>query len=181
MCDGVSWQDLISKAIEKEASDVHLTVGQIPHIRIEGNLQAMECGPLTESFMSELYSVILNEAQRERLAHERDIDLSWTFACRRFRVNAYYQQGWPALAIRLLPERIPSLAELGAPKAWQKIKEFDQGLVLVTGRTGSGKTTTLAAFIEELNREKSYHIITLEEISTKDLIQTYEVPRSLVI
>ena len=173
MCDGVSWQVLISKAIEKEASDIHLTVGQCPHIRIEGILQAMVCVPLTESFMSEFYSVILNDAQQERLTKERDIDLSWTFAGRRFRVNAYYQQGWPALAIRLLPERIPSLAELGAPKAWRKIKEFDQGLVLVTGRTGSGKTTTLAAFIEELNREKSYHIITLEEINSKDLIQMY--------
>ena len=95
--------------------------------------------------------------------------------------NAYYQQGWPALALRLLPERIPGLAEIGAWKAWQKMKEADQGLILVTGRTGSGKTTTLAAFIEELNREKSYHIVTLEEISTKDMIQTHEVPRSLVI
>ncbi len=163
MCDGVSWQELISRAIEHEASDIHLTVGQSPHIRIDGILQAMECGPLTESFMSELYSVILNESQQERLANERDIDLSWNFAGRRFRVNAYYQQGFPALAIRLLPERIPSLAELGAPKAWQKLKEVDHGLILVTGKTGSGKTTTLAAFIEELNREKSYHVVTLED------------------
>ncbi|SHK78484.1 twitching motility protein PilT [Selenomonas ruminantium] len=163
MCDGVTWQTLISTAIETEASDIHLTVGQCPHMRCDGILQSMGGGQLTESFMSELCSVILNDAQRERLAHERDIDLSWTFVGRRFRVNAYYQQGWLALAIRLLPERIPSLAELGAPKAWQKIKEFDQGLVLVTGRTGSGKTTTLAAFIEELNREKAYHIITLED------------------
>ncbi len=163
MCDCVTWQDLISKAVENEASDIHVTVGQIPHIRIDGILQAMECGPLTESFMSELYSVILNESQQERLERERDIDLSWNFAGRRFRVNAYYQQGWPALAIRLLPERIPSLEELGMPKAWQKMKELNQGLILVCGRTGSGKTTTLAAFIEALNQEKSYHIITLED------------------
>ena len=107
-------------------------------------------------------------------------DLSWTFEGRRFRVNAYYQQGWTALDLRLLLERIPGLAEIGAWKAWQEMKETDQGLILVTGRTGSGKTTTLAAFIEELNREKSYHIVTLEEISTKDMIQTHEVPRSLI-
>lgn len=67
------------------------------------------------------------------------------------------------MAIRLLPNRIPSLEELGAPKAWQKMKEIDRGLILVTGRTGSGKTTTLAAFIEELNQKKSYHIVTLED------------------
>ncbi|WP_033169211.1 ATPase, T2SS/T4P/T4SS family [Selenomonas sp. ND2010] len=97
------------------------------------------------------------------------------------RLAGYYQQGTPALAIRLLPERIPSLAEIGAPKAWQKMKALEQGLILVTGRTGAGKTTTLAAFIEALNQEKSYHIITLEKINTKDMIQMYEVSRSLII
>ena len=181
MCDGANGRDLIRKAMEKEASDIHLTVGQRPHMRCDGELQAMDSSPLTESFLSEFCSSILNDSQRERLERERDLDLSWTFEGRRFRVNAYYQQGWIALALRLLPERIPALAEIGAWKAWQKMKEVDQGLILVTGRTGSGKTTTLAAFIEELNREKSYHIVTLEEISTKDMIQTHEVPRSLVI
>ena len=163
MNDGVDWQDFIHTAIEHAASDIHLTVGQRPHMRCDGLLAAMDSRPLTEQFMTDFCSSLMKEEQRERLAKERDTDLSWTFAGRRFRVNAYFQQGFPALAIRLLPERIPSLAEIGAPKAWQKMKELDQGLILVTGRTGSGKTTTLAAFIEELNREKSYHIITLED------------------
>ena len=140
MCNGEDWQGLIGKVIENEASDIHMTVGQRPYMRCRGMLSAMDTDPLTERFMSDFCAVILSEAQRERLARDRGIDLSWTYAGRRFRVNAYYQQGFPALAIRLLPERIPSLA----------------------------------AFIEELNREKSYHIVTLEEINSKDLIQMYE-------
>lgn len=163
MDEEISWQVLIRRAMEKEASDMHWTVGQRPHMRCEGVLAPVDGRPLTEPFMAGFCAVIMDEEQRKRLAREKDIDLSWTFAGRRFRVNAYYQQGFPALAIRLLPERIPSLADIGAPKAWQRIKAFDQGLVLVTGRTGSGKTTTLAAFIEELNQEKAYHIITLED------------------
>ncbi len=163
MMDCADWQDIISRAVEREASDVHLTAGQRPYMRCDGVLASMDDRLLTAPFMADFCSVIMREDQRKRLAEEKDIDLSWTFAGRRFRVNAYYQQGAPALAIRLLPERIPSLAEIGAPKAWQKMKKLDQGLILVTGRTGSGKTTTLAAFIEELNREKSYHIITLED------------------
>ena len=163
MGDDVDWQGIISRAIEKEASDIHLTVGQRPHMRCDGVLVSMDGRPLTEQFMAAFDAVIMDEGQRKRLARECDIDLSWTFAGRRFRVNAYRQQGYPALAIRLLPERIPTLAEIGAPQAWQKIKELDQGLVLVCGRTGSGKSTTLAAFIETLNRERAYHIVTLED------------------
>lgn len=158
-----AWQELIGSAIEREASDIHLTAGQRPHMRCDGRLLAMDGRPLTEKFMSDFCAIMMNDVQRERLARECDIDLSWTYAGRRFRVNAYYQQGYPALALRLLPERIPGLVEIGAPKAWQQMKDLDQGLILVTGRTGSGKTTTLAAFIEELNREKAYHIVTLED------------------
>ncbi|SHK78552.1 twitching motility protein PilT [Selenomonas ruminantium] len=157
MDDDADWQELISRAIESEASDIHLTVGQRPHMRCDGILQIVDSRPLTEAFMSGLCSVMMSDIQREWLARVCDIDFSWTYAGRRFRVNAYRQQGYPALTLRLLPERIPSLAGIGAPQAWQKMKELDQGLILVCGRTGSGKTTTLAAFIEELNQEKAYH------------------------
>ena len=163
MGEGIDWQGLIRQAIGKEASDVHLTVGQRPHMRCDGVLVPMDGCSLTKQFMAGFCAVIMDEEQRKRLDQDKDIDLSWTFAGRRFRVNAYYQQGFLALAIRLLPEKIPSLAEIGAPRAWEKMKELEQGLILVTGRTGSGKTTTLAAFIEALNQEKSYHIITLED------------------
>ena len=163
MCTDTDWREFIRKAIENEASDIHLTVEQRPYMRCLGILQPMDSHPLTELFMEEICSLILNDCQREKLSREREIDLSWTFEERRFRVHAYYQKGWPALAFRLLPERIPSLSELGAPDIWQKMKEIVQGFILVTGRTGSGKSTTLAAFIEELNREKSYHIVTLED------------------
>ena len=162
MCAGADWRDFICMAIESEASDIHLTVGQKPHMRCLGVLQPMHDDLLTESVMDDICSVILSDGQREKLLRDCDVDLSWEFAERRFRVNAYYQQGYPALAMRLLPERIPTLEELGAPAAWQKLKEINQGLILVTGRTGSGKSTTLAAFLEELNREKSLNMITLE-------------------
>ena len=159
----MDWHDLIHKAIEREASDIHFTVDQRPHMRCLGVLQPMDGCLLTKAFMTDICAVIFNSAQQEQLEREREIDLSWTFAGRRFRVHAYYQQNWLALAFRLLPEQIPTLAALRAPKVWQKMKELSQGLILVTGRTGAGKSTTLAAFIEELNREKSHHIITLED------------------
>lgn len=162
MCNGMVWQDLIGKAIEHEASDIHLTVGQRPYMRCDGKMLIIDSRPLTESFMAEICSVMMNDSQRERWGKECDIDISWNYLGRRFRINAYRQQSYPALAVRLLPDRIPRLAELNVPAVWQKMKELDQGLILVTGRTGSGKTTTLAAFIEELNREKAYHIVTLE-------------------
>ena len=163
MCDSTGWQELICQAVENKASDIHITVGQRPHMRCQGILSPLASDCLTECFMSELGSIILNPSQQDRLTREKEVDVSWIYAGRRFRVHAYYQQGRLAMALRLLPERIPTLAELGAPKAWQKMKAMDQGLILVTGRTGSGKTTTLAAFIEELNREKAYHIVTLED------------------
>lgn len=163
MCEDVTWQYLIHKAIDSEASDIHLTVDQQPHMRCLGRLQTMANDQLTEAFLSEFAAVILNDQQQKRLTQEREIDLSWMFFERRFRVHAYYQQDRLAMALRLLPERIPTLAELDAPKAWQRMKELNQGLILVTGRTGSGKSTTLAAFIQELNQEKAYHIVTLED------------------
>lgn len=163
MHEELDWHALIRKAIEHEASDIHFTVGQRPYMRCLGILQPMDSRLLTEQIMSDVCTVILNKYQREKLTKEREIDLSWTFDDRRFRVHAYYQQNWLALAFRLLPARIPNLAELKAPKAWQQMKVIDQGLILVTGRTGSGKSTTLAAFIEEINQEKPYHIITLED------------------
>ena len=159
----IDWHDLIHKAIENEASDIHFTVGQRPYMRCLGILQPMSSQLLTEQTMSDVCTVILNKCQQEKLTRERELDSSWTFADRRFRIHAYYQQNWPAFAFRLLPARIPKLAELKAPKAWQQMKHIDQGLILVTGRTGSGKSTTLAAFIAEVNQEKSYHIITLED------------------
>ena len=163
MCSDTDWRELIRKAITTEASDIHLTVGQKPHMRCLGILTPMDKYPVTAAVMKEICLAILNDGQQEKLEREREIDLSWTFDERRFRVHGYYQQGWLALAFRLLPERIPSLVELMAPKAWQKMKDINQGLILVTGRTGSGKSTTLAAFIEELNHEKLYHIVTLED------------------
>lgn len=162
MCVDMDWQELIGEAIEKEASDIHLTVGQRPYMRCAGNLLVMDSRPLTGQFMTELCAVMMRDSLRRRWEEECDIDFSWTFKERRLRVNAYRQQGYPALAVRLLPDKIPRLTDLNVPAVWQKMKELDQGLILVTGRTGAGKSTTLAAFIEELNREKAYHIVTLE-------------------
>ena len=162
MLEDVDGLELIRTAIEMDASDIHLTVGQRPYMRCLGKLQAMRSTSLTESFIAGFIARLFNDSQQEKLAADRELDASWTYAGRRFRVHAYYQQGFPAMALRLLPERIPTLTELELPAAWQKMKELDKGLIFVTGRTGSGKSTTLASFIQEFNREKACHIVTLE-------------------
>ena len=103
MLEDVDGLELIRIAIEKDASDIHLTVGQRPYMRCLGKLQAMRSTSLTESFMTSLAARIFSDCQREKLAADRELDASWTYAGRRFRVHAYYQQGFPAMALRLLP------------------------------------------------------------------------------
>lgn len=132
MLEDVDGLELIRTAIEMDASDIHLTVGQRPYMRCLGKLQAMRSTALTESFIAGFIARLFNDGQQEKLAADRELDASWTFAGRRFRVHAYYQQGFPAMALRLLPERIPALTELELPAVWQKMKELDKGLIFVT-------------------------------------------------
>ena len=157
------WLPLIRTAIGKEVSDIHLTAGQVAWLRQDGVLQRYEARQVQEAWLWDVLIKLLRDVQRQTLREQRTLDFSWSFAGRRFRGNAYFQQGVPALALRLLPARIPTLQEIGAPPALAALTTAEQGFILVTGRTGMGKTTTLAAFLDTINHSRAAHIITLED------------------
>ena len=154
--------ELLAEAVRLDASDVHLTVGQPPFFRAAGELfqrGAALSAREVEGFLAELLTPRLREELDKNLA----VDFSYTVANRRFRVNVYYQRKAPALALRLIAKDIPTLEQLGAPSALRKFFTAAQGLILVTGRTGSGKSTTLAAFLNELIKLRPCHLLTLED------------------
>ena len=185
------WQNLTEAAIAARVSDMHLTAGQAVFFRSDGVMQKQDI-LCTENLLKEFLAAILSPAQKEKLARELDLDFAWSYGAARFRGNAYYQQGQIALALRLLPQEIPTLRDLGAPKALGDMLTARQGLCLITGKTGAGKSTTLAAFIETLNRQCSAHVITLEDpieflyhpkkcfFSQRDFLRDFgEFPRAL--
>ena len=161
--DHALWQQIIQAAIQCEASDIHLTARQRVHFRVAGTLSPFSDIVLAEGFLSAQLQALLDDSQRTQLQAERALDFSCCMLGRRFRGNAYYQQGVLALALRLLPNRIPTLDELQAPRALFSLLAADHGLVLVCGPVGSGKTTTLAAFLDAVNYRRAAHIITLED------------------
>ena len=155
---------ILSEAATLDASDIHLTVGQPPFLRVAGEL--FGAGEIlsarqVESFLDELLTPRLRDELEKNLA----VDFSHVDEkiSRRFRVNVYYQRNFPALALRLIAKKIPALDDLGAPPALKNFFHAAQGLILVTGRTGSGKSTTLAAFLNELCRLRPCHLLTLED------------------
>lgn len=155
---------ILSQAVSLDASDIHLTVGQPPFFRVSGEI--FSSGEIlsarqAESFLDEILSPRLREELEKNLA----VDFSYVDeeVSRRFRVNVYYQRKFPALALRLIAKEIPMLDELGVPHALKKFFTAAQGLILVTGRTGSGKSTTLAAFLNELIHLRPCHLLTLED------------------
>ena len=155
---------ILSQAVSLDASDVHLTVGQPPFFRVAGEI--FSSGEIlsardVENFLEEILSPRLKEELEKNLA----VDFSHVDEklSRRFRVNVYYQRNFPALALRLIAKKIPTLDELGAPPALKKFFTAAQGLILVTGRTGSGKSTTLAAFLDALIKLRPCHLLTLED------------------
>lgn len=159
-------KDYIEKALKVNASDLHLTVFRRPTFRINGRLVSYEDDPvLTPDDTARLtFQLIPDEKNREKLDELGQADFSNAFpGLGRFRVNVYKQRGSYAAAIRLIPFHIPSLDELGMPPVIKELTMLDKGLVLVTGPTGSGKSTTLAAMINHLNKVKDLHIITLED------------------
>lgn len=155
--------DILQEGIRREASDIHLAANQRPFFRELGVLMPSADDNLTAEFMQELSYVMLNNQQRQKLASKRELDFSYEFNHRRFRGNFYYQQGSLALALRLLPDKIPTLAEINSPKALNNLLNAEQGLILVCGRTGSGKTTTIASFLNAINDTRPVHIVTLED------------------
>lgn len=158
-------QQLLELTIAKQASDLHLVVNALPMLRINGELvpiPGMEV--LTEAELQNLVFPILVENQKKILTEQWELDLGLEFQAKaRFRVNMYKQRGNLGAAFRLIPMQILKLEELGLPKVVTRLSTLRQGLVLVTGPTGHGKSTTLASIINQINQERNVHIITVED------------------
>ena len=157
-------EEILRAAKEAGASDVHLTVGIPPKMRVNGNLITMDYPKMLPADTLEVLVNIMTEVQRERFEERGEYDMSFSIPnCGRYRVNAYKQRGSVALAFRLVGTKVPSPEELGVPESVIDLYQRKRGLVLVTGPTGSGKSTTLAAIIDKINNNRDAHVITLED------------------
>ncbi|MBI1874269.1 MAG: type IV pilus twitching motility protein PilT [Acidobacteria bacterium] len=156
--------DLLKHLVEVQGSDLHLTTASPPVVRVHGDLQRMPLPDLTPTETKQLIYSILTDAQKKRF--EDALELDFSFGIRglaRFRCNVFNQRGAVAAVYRLIPDRIRSFSELGLPAAITTMAERPRGLVLVTGPTGSGKSTTLAAMLDKINVERQSHILTVED------------------
>lgn len=173
---------LLAFTMQNNASDLHLSAGSPPIIRVNGNLKRVKAEPLTgDDIRTMLYS-IMTEGQRADFEKDNDTDLAIALGEKaRFRVNAYTTRIGTCAVFRVIPTEIPTLEELGLPPAIKKFAELEKGLVLVTGATGSGKSTTLAAMINHMNLNMNKHILTIEDpveffhTSQKSLVNHREV------
>jgi twitching motility protein PilT len=156
---------MLEEVIRVDGSDLHLQVGLPPMLRVDGALRAMDDAPSLEpADVEKLVFSILDDDQKEILIKDKEVDFSFAFGnYGRFRVNAFHERGNLAAALRLIPAKIRSLEELTMPKVMGEFTKFPRGLLLVTGPTGSGKSTTLAAMVDKINTEKALHILTIED------------------
>jgi len=158
-------EPLLDEVLKRDASDLHLQVGLPPMLRIDGSLTPVE-NPvaLTVDQVKSLAYSVLDEKQRKMLESDLELDFSFAYGnLARFRVNAFHEKGNLAVALRLIPTVIRTIEDLGLPQIVNSFVEYPRGLVLITGPTGSGKSTTQAAMIDKINSEKSLHIITIED------------------
>src|SRR5581483_140674 len=157
--------ELLEIVLERGASDLHLTVGTPPTIRLHGDLIRLEDYPvLTPRGLQGMIYAILPQKMRERLEQDLELDMSYALPGRaRFRVNVYFQRDSIGAAFRLIPYEIKGIEELGLPPVVADLARYPRGFVVVTGPTGSGKSTTLAAMVDIVNRERAAHIMTIED------------------
>jgi twitching motility protein PilT len=156
---------LLEEVIKKKASDLHLQVGLPPMLRVDGSLTPVSgADVLNEESVETLIFAILDEDQKQILLKDKEFDFSFAFGdLGRFRVNAFHERGNLAAALRLIPNQILSIEQLQLPEIVNKFADYPRGLVLVTGPTGSGKSTTLAALVDKINSERAAHIVTIED------------------
>jgi len=156
---------LLDEVVKRKASDLHIQVGLPPMLRVDGALTPVAGGEvLDEEALEALIFAILDEDQKQILLKDKEFDFSFAYGdLGRFRVNAFHERGNMAAALRLIPNEILTVEQLGMPSIVSKFAEYPRGLVLVTGPTGSGKSTTLAAMINKINQEEPRHIITIED------------------
>lgn len=172
-------ETLLEECIRRHASDLHIQFGLPPILRVDGALIPIAGFPVfTELALKKIIFATLDEEQQKIFLKDKEFDYSFTFGdIARFRVNAFHERGKMAAAFRLIPNRIPSINDLGMPLIIETFANFPRGLVLVTGPTGSGKSTTLAALIDKINREKAVHILTIED----PIEFTHKSQRSVVV
>jgi len=157
--------DLLLTAARQNASDLHLAVGRHPTLRIDGTLIPLQKEPiLTPETAQNLIFNLFTPEQQEKFLKEKELDFSYAFEDKaRFRINVFYQRGYIAAALRLIPSQIRSIEELNLPPVLHDFTKLSQGFVLVVGPAGHGKSTTLAALLDEINHTRTDHIITIED------------------
>src|SRR5512140_458095 len=156
--------ELLQTLVENNGSDLHITTDTPPQIRVHGHMKRLDLPPLGPAETKALAYSVLTDAQKKRF--EESLELDFSFGIRgmaRFRCNVFNQRGAVAAVYRLIPEEIRGLQDLGLPAVLATLADRPRGLVLVTGPTGSGKSTTLAAMIDKVNRERKEHILTIED------------------
>ncbi len=163
--DSSALDELFKIAVDNKASDLHLVVGQAPIIRIDGSLKVVEGRePMTNEAIHDLLFSITSDLQEEKLNKNRDLDMSYEIKdLARFRINMHYEKGNLGLVARVVTHHIPTMDEITMPEAAYNLARLKDGLILVTGPTGSGKSTTLAAMVNLINSERNIHIVTLED------------------
>jgi twitching motility protein PilT len=156
--------DLLKATLELGGSDLHLSIGCPPQVRVDGELKKLEYGDLTPELTKALAYSVLTDAQKKKFEEQWELDLAFGLrGVGRFRCNVFNQKGAVGAVYRLIPERIRALEELGLPPVLSELADRPRGLVLVTGPTGSGKSTTLAAMIDRINLSRHAHILTIED------------------
>lgn len=163
--ENIRIETLLEECIRRNASDLHLQYGLAPILRVDGVLAPIAGLPaLNEEVVKRLIFATLDEEQQKILIKDKEFDYSFAFGdIARFRVNAFHERGKLAAAFRLIPNQIKGINDLGMPTIVETFADYPRGLVLVTGPTGSGKSTTLAALVDKINREKAVHIVTIED------------------
>ncbi len=158
-------KELLSLAIQEHSSDLHISVGHSPILRIDGRLVSFsKIGKFSKKDTEGLAFILMNDLQKEKLLREKEIDFSYNFENKsRFRVNIFFQNNGISCALRLVSSKIKSIEELNLPPILHEFTQHTQGFVLITGPSNQGKSTTLAALIDEINRSRADHIITIED------------------
>lgn len=176
--------ELLDFSVKHNASDLHLSAGVPPMLRIDGDVRKLEMDAFTHAEVHALVFDIMNDKQRSEFEEKLEIDFSFELPeIGRFRVNAFNQSRGAAAVFRTIPNTIPTFEDIDAPEIFEKIANYEKGLVLVTGPTGSGKSTTLAAMVDYINRNHKKHILTIEDpiefvhSSNKCLVNQREVHR----
>src|SRR3989338_4851708 len=158
-------EELLTAVLKENASDLHISVGRYPTLRISGQLIPLAQKEILDPEHADgLVSALLTKQQKELFLNDKELDFAYSFRDKaRFRVNIFHQKGFSGAALRLIPAKIRTIKELNLPPILNEFANYNQGFLLITGPTGHGKSTTLAALVDKINHERTKHIITIED------------------